>query len=195
MAFYPPNSGGGGGGVSSINALTGAVTLSAGEGIVLTPVGNDISISSDVVLSTRVSIPSATVLTLGTPLLAISAPGVNQYIQVLQVQGVIQNVVTPYVDNLDLAISYGNNLAASGCLIAADIGAGAGERSLLEATADSFSQFDLSGSQINAAIATVVNAGVYITSGMDMFGTFTPGNTTLGDGDVEIIIVYKIIEL
>lgn len=37
---------GGGAGVSSVNGLSGAVTLSAGTGITLTPTGNDIEISA-----------------------------------------------------------------------------------------------------------------------------------------------------
>jgi hypothetical protein len=40
------SSGGAAAGVSSLNGLTGAVTLSAGANITLTPVGNDISIAS-----------------------------------------------------------------------------------------------------------------------------------------------------
>jgi hypothetical protein len=39
-------SGGGGAGVSSFNALTGAVTISAGSNITLTPSGNNIVIAS-----------------------------------------------------------------------------------------------------------------------------------------------------
>ena len=41
---WPPS--GGGGGVTSINALTGAVTLAAGTGITLTPSGNTITIAA-----------------------------------------------------------------------------------------------------------------------------------------------------
>lgn len=38
--------GGGGGGVTSFNTLTGAVTISAGSGVTLTPAGNDIEIAA-----------------------------------------------------------------------------------------------------------------------------------------------------
>ncbi len=34
-------------GVSSVNSLTGAVTISAGSNVILTPVGNNIAISAD----------------------------------------------------------------------------------------------------------------------------------------------------
>jgi hypothetical protein len=40
------NTGGGGGGVTSINTLTGAITLAAGSNISLTPAGNTITIAS-----------------------------------------------------------------------------------------------------------------------------------------------------
>lgn len=45
---FPPggSGGGGGGGVTTLNGLSGAVTLSAGSNITLTPSGNDISIAS-----------------------------------------------------------------------------------------------------------------------------------------------------
>jgi hypothetical protein len=151
--------------------------------------------AQDIPLVAKVSIASASVLGLGTPLSVISAPGAGKYIQVLQVQAVIDGVTTPYATNLDLVLTYGSNVAADGAVIASDIGAGAGERSILESTVDSFSQFDLGGAQLNAAIATVVNAAVYLTAGTDMFGTLTPGNPTAGDGDVELIITYKVIEL
>lgn len=45
MEIHQPSSGSGGG-VESLNGLTGDVTLSAGTNITLTPVGNDIEISS-----------------------------------------------------------------------------------------------------------------------------------------------------
>lgn len=41
-----PGGGGSGGGVTSLDGLTGAVTLSAGSGITLTPTGQDIEIAS-----------------------------------------------------------------------------------------------------------------------------------------------------
>lgn len=45
-ATWPVRGGGGGGGVTSLNTLTGAVTLAAGTNITLTPVGNTITIDS-----------------------------------------------------------------------------------------------------------------------------------------------------
>lgn len=43
---YSARNGGGGGGVTSVNGLTGALTLAAGTGISLTPAGNTITIAS-----------------------------------------------------------------------------------------------------------------------------------------------------
>jgi len=45
-AIVPVGSGGGGGGVSSLNTLTGAVTLAAGTNVSLTPSGNTLTIAS-----------------------------------------------------------------------------------------------------------------------------------------------------
>lgn len=46
-AFYPPSgTGGGGGGVTSINGLTGAITLTPGTNVTFSTVGNDITINA-----------------------------------------------------------------------------------------------------------------------------------------------------
>src|ERR1035437_5900687 len=46
--IYNPTNGGGGGGVTTLNTLSGAVTLSAGAGILLTPAGNNIAIGNTI---------------------------------------------------------------------------------------------------------------------------------------------------
>lgn len=46
LEFPPASSGGGGGGVSSLNALSGALTLIAGSGISITPSGSNITIDA-----------------------------------------------------------------------------------------------------------------------------------------------------
>lgn len=46
LSKKPGGGGGPGGGVTSLDGLTGAVTLSAGTGITLTPTGNDIEVAS-----------------------------------------------------------------------------------------------------------------------------------------------------
>ena len=43
---YPPSGGGSGSGVTSLNGLTGALTLVAGTGITITPSGSNITIAS-----------------------------------------------------------------------------------------------------------------------------------------------------
>jgi hypothetical protein len=56
-------SGGGGGGVSSLNSLTGAVTLAAGTGVTLTPSSNTITVASVIADATHTGAVSTTAQT------------------------------------------------------------------------------------------------------------------------------------
>lgn len=71
--FTERGDGGGGGGVSSLNSLTGALDITAGTGITITPSGSDVEVALDATTGTG-SVVLATGPTLSSPVVGTQAP-------------------------------------------------------------------------------------------------------------------------
>lgn len=97
IAFYPASTGGGG--VTSLNTLTGAVTLAAGANITLTPVGNTITIASTAGGGTEAQeVPAGVINSVNTAFtlanVPLTAASVKLYLDgLIQVQGTDYTIV------------------------------------------------------------------------------------------------------
>jgi len=125
------------------------------------------------VLFKKVTIPSAQVLTLwSAPITAIAAPGVNKTIQVLDVEGKISSVLTPYATNIQL------------------------EMTTAFATIPLIRDTQLLPAGTNRHIKlTPINSGILgnqITTNQALVISVATGNPTAGDGDIDVYITYRI---
>ncbi len=125
------------------------------------------------VLFKTVTIPSAQVLTLwSSPITAIDAPGANKTIQVIDVEGRVSGVLTPYATNTQLEIS---TQFATDPIIR--------DTQLLPAGTNR--QHKLT------PVNTGISGNQITTNGKLLISTAT-GDPTAGDGDVTIYITYRI---
>lgn len=150
-------SSGGGGGVTSLNGLTGAVTLSAGSNITLTPVGNDIEISATgggtpTLTDTQIAYgDSSNLITSSAELTYVSSTGV------MTLTKSSTSPVSLYVDNSETA-----NTAADSHLRLRTGGAGGGDPHI---------QFSVAGVQSWTAGIDNSNSDIFIISADSQPGT------------------------
>ena len=175
---YPVSGGGGGGGgVSSVNTLTGALTLAAGTGITITPSGNTLTIASTggTGTVTSVGLVAPSILTVsGSP---------------VTTSGSLTLTLATQSPNLVFAGPSSGGAAAPTfrALVSADMPAGLGDVVGPGSAVDTqIALFNgTTGKLIKTSSATVSSAGLLIASNMQTgtAGVLGAGAVSFGDGN------------
>ncbi len=168
-----------------ISEMNEATTLDGTEDFVLVQGGETVRLDADnifadmqTVKTVKVTLSSAQILTLGTPLAVIVAPGANKFIDVLGVKFNLRGGTTPYDTNTSIQMFLGtpSTVAVTNSI------------SSFFAATDSFAKPAL---PVLTAVSTIKSN--YENQALNVFTS--GGNPANGDAALDIYITYQIITL